>query len=277
MPGTHPHPHVVTTGEPSALVTYDDQIGLARRIEAGVYAQHLIRRGTDLGDVTAGELQAVIEDGERARRDFFLANLGLVRHIVMAWAQRHGAEADELFQEGCIGLGEAIQRFDPQRGCRFSTMAWPLIANRVAVAAHNRCGALDAPEWRLRTANRIRRRQELLEQRLGRRVTAVELAEDLGRPTQWVEAILSWAPPVSTDQVPEPDTEPLCGMTFDVTWLATLPRPQREVIIARYGLDGTPRSRARVAELLGILPSQARSLELQGLARLRQCLESAAA
>ena len=123
------------------LLCAEEEKDLARRIEAGLYAEHLIATGDHRHPHDA--LRRVVEDGARAGEILFRANLRLVMKLAGKAVKRTGLPLDDLFQEGCLALGEAIQHFDHTRGTRFSTLAHEYVSRALTRSAHTRCGSLD--------------------------------------------------------------------------------------------------------------------------------------
>jgi len=115
------------------LLSAEDEVELARRIEAGVFAEHLIPRCPDW--TTPGALMAVVDDGTQAWQHFYTANLRLAALVAHRTARRFQVDADDIIQECCLSLGRAIMAWDYMRGTRFSTLAWP----RLAFAARHAC------------------------------------------------------------------------------------------------------------------------------------------
>lgn len=123
------------------LLNVEEERELARRIEAGVYAGYLV--ATDDRRHPRSALKRIIENGSRARETLFRANLRLVMKLAGKAVKRTGLPLDDLFQEGCLALGEAIQHFDHTRGTRFSTLAHEYVSRALTRSAHTRCGSLD--------------------------------------------------------------------------------------------------------------------------------------
>ena len=123
------------------LLNVEEERELARRIEAGVYAGYLV--ATDDRRHPRSALKRIIENGSRARETLFRANLRLVMKLAGKAVKRTGLPLDDLFQEGCLALGEAIQHFDHTRGTRFSTLAPESVSRALTRSAHTRCGSLD--------------------------------------------------------------------------------------------------------------------------------------
>jgi len=115
------------------VLSAEDEVALARRIEAGVFAEHLIHTCPDW--TTPRALAAVVDDGSQAWQLFYTANLRLAALVAHRTARRYQVDTDDIIQECCLSLGRAIMAWDYMRGTRFSTLAWP----RLAFAARNAC------------------------------------------------------------------------------------------------------------------------------------------
>lgn len=265
------------------LLTAEDEVGLARAIEAGLFAEQCLATGHYPDGAGRAELAELVALGRAAHRRFFLANLRMVAQLAHRWARRARLPVDELFQEGCVGLGEAIRRWDHARGLRFSTLAFRMVDNAISDAVLMRCGRLEVTRFRARSALQVRRTHERLEVELGRRVGLNELADKLGRDVSSVANTLRLASPTvpgtelvelaaSHDQAAEVELTPA------PIWLAELPADERTVLMARFGIDGgTPSSRAELASRLRLSESTVRRIELRGLARAKRLLQDAAA
>ncbi|MGL5406336.1 MAG: sigma-70 family RNA polymerase sigma factor [Propionibacteriaceae bacterium] len=133
------------------LLTAADESSLARTIEVGVLASAVLRGQIPMiAGATSVELSSLVRAGEQARERFLLANCRLVFLEAQKVALRLDLNVDELFQEGFLGLSEAVSRFDYQRGCRFATYALPWIRERLSSAARTRCGQIHASAWTIR-------------------------------------------------------------------------------------------------------------------------------
>ncbi|MFV0429742.1 MAG: sigma factor [Arachnia sp.] len=119
------------------LLTAAQEVDLARRIEAGIYAEHLLAT-----QHPRPGLPQVVQRGREARRRLWLSNLRLVMKFAADAARAHSLPIDDLFQEGCLALAEVIVRFDATRGSRFSTLAYPYLKHAIRREALRRCGAL---------------------------------------------------------------------------------------------------------------------------------------
>jgi RNA polymerase sigma factor (sigma-70 family) len=259
------------------LLTAEQEQQLARRIDAGVLAAHLLAGGDRPVAATSEELTVLVEAGRQAWDDFLLANLGLVWNLVRRETGRAGVPIDDLFQEGFVALAGALQRFDPERG-RFSTFATVRVRQRLSEAAASRLGALALPASRALQLRQARGVEGVLAQEFGRSIELAELAEALGRPVEWTRQLLGHRPPSSlnpaddgpatTDTVPDPDQAIYARQVRRV--LRRIDSEQAEVLALRYGLaTGEPVDVAGVAARLGLSTSTVRRLESRGLAALR--------
>ena len=265
---------------PQTILTREQEIDLAKRIEAGVFARHLLCDAPDgaPGRPTAAELTAVADDGADAWREFFLANLRLVMVIAVRWARSYRQDVEDAFQEGCLGLAQAIQRWDHARGTRFSTLAWGQITWRVRKQCVERGGAAEAPAWWMDEQATLRRRHVELQAQLGRRTGSAELAASLGRPPSWVGHVLTWEPPrqmaVLPDvPVPLPDADP-SARNRCLTGLARMPERERRVVVGHFGLSGRTQTYESLAQSLGCSLRHVKQLETRGLRRLRDLISA---
>lgn len=266
----------------SELLSATDEVRLARAIEAGVFAQQALATGARPCGASEAELVALVELGKVAHDEFYKANLGMVVLLAQRWAQRATLPFEELLQEGAVGLGEAIIRWDHQRGYRFSTFAFPRVEWSISTAALLRCGQLEASRFQARAVMAIRRTQEHLEARLGRSVGIGEVAAHMGRETSAVVMTMQSARPASlSDKVADltrgedgsgPDVR-----SQDVTsdWMQGLPRLERVVLCGRYGIGEPAATFAELGRRLGVSGSTVRRIERRALNRARRMLGSA--
>ncbi|MBO0812682.1 MAG: sigma-70 family RNA polymerase sigma factor [Microlunatus sp.] len=266
---------------PPALLDADGEVELARAIEAGLLAAEARHRGPPL-PAAESELIMLEQLGQRAMQRFVENNLRLVALVVRREAPRSRMPESELFQEGCLGLIEAVRRFDHHRGLRFATYALHWIRAYIGAISANRGGELNLPAsraGRLREISGVRAR---LAQELGRDVTLEELADEIGRRTDWVARLLS------SGEVRPMDTDQLLGLQladatameeFEIIGRDTIPGRellsalgglQRRVIELRYGFaDGRQYSLREVARDLALPVSTVRRIELRALEELR--------
>jgi RNA polymerase sigma factor (sigma-70 family) len=261
------------------LLTATDERELAHQIEAGVLARAARLDQTAPDGATDVELRLLEQEGEAARQRFIRANLRLVAKAARQTARRTHLSEGDLFQEGCLGLICAVERFDHRRGRKFSTYASFWIRAYLAEAAINRFGALNlstAHAYQLREARGV---EVELAQTFGRSASMAEVAAGLGRSEQWTAELLAHQSPQSFD-----------GLDLDVyehpveAWSdtnVTQERPgaellwhleglEREVLALRYGFaDGTVHTYVEISRRLTITISRARRLEGRALERLR--------
>ncbi len=253
----------------------------AAAVEAGVLARAALDDpgAPWRGDATDGELAALEAAGVRARQEFVAANLGLVGSVLGPWA-RGGVPVADLFQEGCLGLITAVERFDHRRGVRFSTYATYWIRAFVGSAASRLLGAVSVPVSRsdqLRVAHGV---ESSLSQELGREPTVAEVAGALGRDERWTAVLLAQRAVRSLDELDERALHRVVPVEQDLSarepevWarrlLATLDGFDREVLELRLGFGGgEPTSLASVARRLGVPVGRVRRAESRALEVLR--------
>jgi RNA polymerase primary sigma factor len=263
-----------------SLLTSTEVVELQCAIEAGLLARDARMSGTGFADATDQELRLLEDRGELARQRFITANLGLVGMVSRQYAARCQLPDAELFQEGCVGLITAVERFDYARGNRFSTYALFWIRAFVSAATAKLLGAMNLPTSRaeqLRAAHGV---ETELTQTFGRAPTLRELADALGRSQDWTASLLSHQRPRSLELVDEPTLERLHA-TDDLDAIMAEPLPvakllrqldelDRRVLELRVGFtDGEPRSYAHTARVLEISVTRVRRIEARALERLR--------
>lgn len=262
------------------VLTRAEVVSLQRAIEAGLLAWDARVSGAGFADATDQELRLLEASGEQARQRFIRANLGLVGMISRQYAARSQLPDAELFQEGCVGLITAVERFDHARGYRFSTYALFWIRACVGAATASLLGAMNLPISR---AERLRAAHGLeaeLTQSLGRPPTLRELADALGRTEDWTASLLTHQRPRSLDLVDgatldrlhAPDNvddvvlEPLPARDL----LLRLDDLDRHVLELRLGFaDSEPQSYAHTARALQISVTRVRRIEARALETLR--------
>lgn len=252
------------------LLSSTDEVRLAHAIEAGALASALLtaESGPD------AELSAIAEEGRRAWQTFVAANLRLAWSVAWPMARQSGLDAEELFQEGVVGLLEALHRYDHRRQARFATFALPWIRMRVSEAAATRFGALGLPPGRAKVWRQTLAESRRLTVALGRHSTERDIAEATGRSTVAVRRLLDFQPVDIVDAAALPGCPVVDhvaeGPSTLVLAVDALPTGEREVIALRYGFAGTPASTNEVAETLGVSRSTVRRREASALARLRE-------
>ncbi|MGI3786220.1 MAG: sigma-70 family RNA polymerase sigma factor [Janthinobacterium lividum] len=256
----------------------------AAAIEAGVLAA-AAREDPEVpwrGDATEDELRALEEAGRRAQQDFVAANLGLVGAVLGPYV-RGGAPAADLFQEGCLGLIAAVERFDHRRGVRFATYATYWVRTHVASATSRSAPGVTVPVSRndqLRVAHGV---ESALAQELGRVPTVAEVAAAIGRDERWTAGLLGQRGVRSLDELDDRALHRLAdqaGQRDEASqrepeaWarrlMATLIGFDRQVLERRLGFGGrSPSSLASVARELGVPVGRVRRAEVRALEQLR--------
>jgi RNA polymerase primary sigma factor/RNA polymerase nonessential primary-like sigma factor len=262
------------------LLTGSQVVELQCAIEAGLLARDARLSGSGFGDATDHELRLLEASGERARERFIRANLGLVGMISRQYAARCQLPDAELFQEGCLGLITAVQRFDHVRGYRFSTYALFWIRAFVGAAAANLLGAMNLPTSRAEQLRSARGLEAELSQGLGRPPTVGELARALGRSESWTAGLLAHQRPRSLELVDGGTLDRLQAHD-DLDEVLVDPLPMRELLLRldeldrrvlefRLGFaDGAPKSYAETARMLQISVTRVRRIEARAVETLR--------
>ena len=266
---------------PPALLEADDERELASAIEAGLLAAEARQ---DRLPVPASEHELIMLEriGERAAQRFVESNLRLVAMVVRREAARSRMAESELFQEGCLGLIEAVRRFDHRRGLRFATYALHWIRAYVGAISANRAGELNVPASRAGRFWEVRGVRARLAQQLGRDATVDELAAEVGRGSDWVLRLLSSGRtrPMDTDQLLGLElADEAASEEFEAIFREAIPgrevlnnldRLHRQVIELRYGFTGgREHSLREIARDLALPVSTIRRAELRALEELR--------
>lgn len=269
----------------AVVLTAEQEQQLARTIEIGLIAAHRLGGAQDLAGcpgATESELARLVEEGESARQTFLAANLGLVGIVSHPEARRRGLPAEELFQEGVVGLLNGLQRYDHRRGIRFAPYALYWIRAAVQEAVNRRYGEGDLRGIRADQIRMVRAVRNRMVLELCREPCIAEVAAEIGRPESWVAdrwdvhrpMSLSGATGDAIDVVDERATTPLDEVVDGPAvvrdeLLAALSALQREVVRRRFGFGGAIQSYRQVSLALGISLSTARRVEHRALDRLR--------
>ncbi|MGH8901576.1 MAG: sigma-70 family RNA polymerase sigma factor [Egibacteraceae bacterium] len=276
------------------LLSAEDEVWLAKRIEAGRAAERELATGA--GDE---QLERTIRDGHEAFDHFVVANLRLVVSEAARFARRSRLGLDELIQEGNLGLIRAVEKFDWRRGCKFSTYAtwWIRQALQRGVAGAER--AIRIPAGVHQNLLKVRAAQSRLDAELGRPPCLDELAEATRLTEDEVRQALTADYAVASLDRPlsdEPDATEFGALVAhasdspadevvdrlfaeDLIQTARESLPERSwyVLQRRYGLNGClPSTLQAVGEDLGLSRETVRKIEQQALAQLREALRQAA-
>jgi RNA polymerase primary sigma factor len=270
-------------------LTRAETVELQRAIEAGLLAREARASGAGFADATEQELRALEDQGEQARQRFIRANLGLVGMVSRQYAARSQLPDAELFQEGCIGLITAVERFDHARGHGFSTYALFWIRAFVGAATAKHLGAMNLPTSRAEQLRAAHGLETTLTQSLGRPPTLPELANALGRSEDWTAGLLSHQRPRSLELLDGATLERLQARD-ELDAVLTEPLPARELLLRldeldrrvlelRFGFaDGEARTYADTARVLEISVTRVRRIEARALEKLREfCPQQASA
>ncbi len=275
-----------------ALLTVEEEIGLAKRIEAGLVAQHKMERSNgSLSARARTDLDQVREDGELAREHLIKANTRLVVSIAKRYVGR-GVPFLDLIQEGNLGLMKAVEKYEYQRGFRFSTYATWWIRQTITRAIADQGRTIRVPVHMVDRIRQLYKTSHELEQKLGRVPTTEELAERVGiqpNKVDWMMQV-SWLPLSLESPINEDEEDAELGMFVEdeVTptpiqsayakllsekieeVLDTLPPREARILRLRFGLEnGRSYTLEEVGQKFGLTRERIRQIESKALRRLR--------
>jgi len=274
----------------TALLSAEDEVELAKRIEAGLYAQHLLETQKRLGEARKRDLMTVVRDGHAARQHLLEANLRLVVSLAKRYTGR-GMPLLDLIQEGNLGLIRAMEKFDYAKGFKFSTYATWWIRQAITRGMADQSRTIRLPVHLVEQVNKLARIKREMHQIMGREATDEELAEESGIPAEKIADLLAHSrDPVSLDMPVGADEEAPLGdfiedseamsaentviaelMHTDIRHvLATLDEREQRVIQLRFGLDdGQPRTLDQIGKQFGLSRERVRQIEREVMVKLR--------
>ncbi|MBQ0979693.1 RNA polymerase sigma factor SigB [Micromonospora zamorensis] len=273
------------------LLTAAQEVDLARRIEAGLFADEKLATCTPVSAELRADLELIVAEGRAAKDHLLEANLRLVVSIAKRYTGRGMAFLD-LIQEGNLGLIRAVEKFDYAKGYKFSTYATWWIRQAITRAMADQARTIRIPVHMVEQVNRMVRARRELAVTLGREPTVAEVARALEIPEIQVIELISYdREPVSLDQAVGDDGESALGdfvasvdprtepgdaaaqgeLRNEVSIvLATLSQREQAVIRLRFGLDdGRQRTLDEVGREFGLSRERIRQIEKVTLLKLR--------
>jgi RNA polymerase primary sigma factor len=272
------------------LLTAEEEVDLAKRIEAGLFAEYKLETERRLSRQLRADLEAVAEDGRRAKAHMLEANLRLVVSVAKKYSDR-GLSLLDVVQEGNLGLIRAVEKFDYTKGYKFSTYAMWWIRQAIQRGFADSARTIRLPVHVLEMLSKLSRVERDMHQRLGREPTPEELAVELDRTPDQIEELLRTSrQPISLDSTIGEDGEtsigdliedvdaPEAGELVDRQLMADQLRnalsaltPREATIMSmRFGLyDGNPHTLDEIGKALGLTRERIRQLEKQSLSKLR--------
>ncbi|WP_439331090.1 RNA polymerase sigma factor [Modestobacter excelsi] len=277
-----------------ALLTAEEEVDLAKRIEAGLYGAERLRQveeeGQKLTPQMRRDLNWIVRDGERAKNHLLEANLRLVVSLAKRYTGRGMAFLD-LIQEGNLGLIRAVEKFDYTKGYKFSTYATWWIRQAITRAMADQARTIRIPVHMVEVINKLGRIQRELLQDLGREPTPEELAKEMDITPDKVLEIQQYArEPISLDQTIGDEGDSQLGdfiedseavvavdaVSFTLmqdqltSVLQTLSEREAGVVRLRFGLtDGQPRTLDEIGQVYGVTRERIRQIESKTMSKLR--------
>jgi RNA polymerase primary sigma factor len=214
--GDSVHTYLKSIGRTS-LLTAEQEVDLAKRIEAGLFAEHKLDTEPDLAQDLRRDLTEVAEDGRRAKAHMLEANLRLVVSVAKKYSDR-GLTLLDVVQEGNLGLIRAVEKFDYTKGYKFSTYAMWWIRQAIQRGFADSARTIRLPVHVLEMLSKLSRVERDMHQRLGREPTPEELAVELDRTPDQIEELLRTSrQPISLDSTIGEDGETSIGDLIEDT------------------------------------------------------------
>ncbi|WP_326798920.1 RNA polymerase sigma factor [Streptomyces sp. NBC_01808] len=272
------------------LLNAEQEVELAKRIEAGLFAEDKLAAADKLAPKLRRELEIIAEDGRRAKNHLLEANLRLVVSLAKRYTGR-GMLFLDLIQEGNLGLIRAVEKFDYTKGYKFSTYATWWIRQAITRAMADQARTIRIPVHMVEVINKLARVQRQMLQDLGREPTPEELAKELDMtPEKVIEVQKYGREPISlhTPLGEDGDSEfgdliedseavvPADAVSFTLlqeqlhSVLDTLSEREAGVVSMRFGLtDGQPKTLDEIGKVYGVTRERIRQIESKTMSKLR--------
>jgi RNA polymerase primary sigma factor len=277
-----------------ALLTAQEEVELAKRIEAGLYAAERLRQAEEMAEklppALRRDLRWIVRDGKRANNHLVEANLRLVVSLAKRYTGR-GMPFLDLIQEGNVGLMHAIEKFDYTKGYKFSTYAIWWIRQAITRAMADQVHAIRVPIYMAQVIHKLGSVQRTLFHELGREPSPAELAKEMDITPEKVRELRQYArQPISLDQTVGEERDfqlsdliedshavvPVDAVSFaqlqaDLhSVLATLSEREASIVKLRFGLiNGHPHTRGEIGGVYGLTKERIRQIEVETMTKLR--------
>jgi RNA polymerase primary sigma factor len=276
-----------------ALLNAEQEVALAKRIEAGLYAAERVCRAEDATDQLppqlCRDLRWIVRDGQRANNHLLEANLRLVVSLAKRYTGR-GMPFLDLIQEGNVGLIRAVEKFDYTKGFKFSTYATWWIRQAITRAMADQARTIRIPVHMIEVIATLGRVTRELLVDLGRDPTPEELATEMNITPERVLELRRYArEPLSLDQTIGDEGDSQLGDFIEDSQavvavdavslsllrdelrsvLATLSEREAGIVRLRFGLDGRPRTLEEIAHVYGVTRERVRQIETKTMSKLR--------
>ena len=273
-----------------SLLNAQQEVDLAMRIEAGLYAEHKLAENPDMDKELKKAMRWVVHDGKRAKNHLLEANLRLVVSLAKRYTGR-GMLFLDLIQEGNLGLIRAVEKFDYSKGFKFSTYATWWIRQAITRAMADQARTIRIPVHMVEVINKLARVQRQMLQDLGREPTPEELGKELDMtPEKVIEVQKYGREPISlhTPLGEDGDSEfgdliedseavvPADAVSFTLlqeqlhSVLDTLSEREAGVVAMRFGMtDGQPKTLDEIGKVYGVTRERIRQIESKTMSKLR--------